>query len=230
MSVRCISLVTALTVLISVSGCAAATPPSPTALPEPTSTTIPLPPLTGSGGGRIAFAANRDGNYEIYVMNADGTDPGRLTHNLYEDRDPVWSPDGTQIAFSTFHGGGTDIYVINADGSNLRRLTTKGGGGPAWSPDGGCIAFSRYEPDSDLFVMNADGSEERQLTDTGRDRSVFSPDWSPDGTQIVCVVDSNPRRALDEVSPSTCWISLTSPQARPPVWPTCGRCPASVSG
>jgi Tol biopolymer transport system component len=200
MCVRYTSLVAVLTILTMVCGCAGATPPPPTAMPEPTRTTTPLPPLSGSGGGRIAFATNRDGNYEIYVMNADGTDPRRLTYNPYEDRDPVWSPDGTQIAFSTSYGGSTDIYVINADGSNLRRLTTKGGGGPAWSPDGARIAFSRYEPDSDLFVMNADGTEERQLTDTGRDRSVFSPDWSPDGTQIVCVVDTNPRRALDEVS------------------------------
>ncbi|UCC75982.1 MAG: PD40 domain-containing protein [Anaerolineales bacterium] len=189
-----------LLLVLSLGGCAQATPAPPTATPQPTATSTSLPPLSGSGGGRIAFATNRDGNYEIYVMNADGTDQRRLTYNPYEDRDPVWSPDGTQIAFSNYEAGHTDIYVINADGSNLRRLTTKGGGAPAWSRDGARIAFSRNEPATDLYVMNADGTGAQQLTDTGTDRAVFSPDWSPDETHMVCVVDANPVRALEEVS------------------------------
>jgi len=200
MTTRRIALVVALIVLTLGSSCAGPVGQPPTAMPEPTRTPTPLPPLSGSGGGRIAFATNRDGNYEIYAMNADGTDPRRLTYNPYEDRDPVWSPDGTQIVFSTFHGAGTDIYVMDADGSNLQRLTTKGGGEPAWSPDGQSIAYSRNEPGSDLFVINADGSEERQLTDTGRDIAVFNPDWSPDGTRLVCLVVSNPLSVKDAVS------------------------------
>jgi TolB protein len=200
MSIRCFALIAALIVLTLGSGCAETTPPLPTAMPEPASTPTPLPPLSGSGGGRIAFATNRDGNYEIYVMNADGTDQRRLTYNPYEDRDPVWSPDGSQIAFSTYYVGHTDIYIVNADGSDLRRLTTKGGAGPAWSRDGGQLAFSRNEPGTDLFVVSADGTDERQLTETGRDAAVFNADWSPDNTRIVCAVDSNPASIGDTVS------------------------------
>jgi len=74
------------------------TPAPPTA--RPTATANSLPPLSGSGGGRIAFSSNRDGNYGLHIMNSDGTDQWRLTKSLYEDRHPVWSPDGTRIAAS----------------------------------------------------------------------------------------------------------------------------------
>ena len=71
------------------------TPIPPTETPTPTATPIPptpLPPLTGSGGGVIAFTSGRDGNYGIYVMNADGTDQRQLTDEYVWS--PAWSPDG----------------------------------------------------------------------------------------------------------------------------------------
>jgi len=175
----------ALIVLTLIAGCEGASP-----TPTPVPPTAALPPLTGSGGGRIAFESKRDGNYEIYVMNADGTDQRRLTRDPHEDEHPAWSPDGIQIAFASSRHGHFDIYVMNADGSNLRRLTTKGDAYyPAWSPDGTRIAFS---DDGDIYVMNADGSNRQRLTQTSADMDVFDPHWSPDGTQIVCVGDSDP--------------------------------------
>jgi Tol biopolymer transport system component len=49
--------------------------------------------------GKIAFASERDGDFEIYLMNADGSDPTRLTTNPADDREPAWSPDASEIAF-----------------------------------------------------------------------------------------------------------------------------------
>ncbi len=159
--------------------------------PTPTAT---LPPLTGSGGGRIIFSSRRgEGDYAIYVMNADGTDKRRLTRNPYEDEEAVWSPDGTQIAFNIDdYAGRCDIHVMNADGSNRRQLTTKGKtGSPAWSPDGTQIAFVRYERDGgDLYVMNADGAHKQRLTQIENGR-VSNPAWSPDGTHIACDFSSS---------------------------------------
>jgi Tol biopolymer transport system component len=76
----------------------------------------------------MAFVSDRDGNGEIYVMNADGSAQRRLTRNPASDGPPVWSPDGRKIAFVrvtddlTF---GSEIYVMNADGSGQRRLTPR---------------------------------------------------------------------------------------------------------
>jgi len=140
------------------------------------------------------------------MMNTDGTDQRRLTNNPREDGHPAWSPDCHQIAFDSDRSGHFDIYVMNADGSNVRRLTNKGDNGyPAWSPappgGGTRIAFSRYDPGSDLYVMNADGANQQRLTQTGVggvDMDVFDPAWSPDGTQIACVIDSNPALSDEE--------------------------------
>jgi len=151
------------------------------------------PPLSGSGGGMIAFASERDGRLAIHVMNADGVEQGsrdqrKLTDFADMEAYPDWSPDGKQIAFHAHHGSRVwSIYVINADGveqgsRNRRRLTDSEtrDAAPVWSPDGAQIAFSR---DGDVWVMNADGSDQRQLT-TDPSNDSFT-DWSPDGKQIV---------------------------------------------
>ena len=67
---------------------------------------------------KIAFASLRDGNYEIYVMNADGSAQARLTNDGAVDLEPAWSPDGSKIAFTR----GSDIFVMNPDGSAAAQL------------------------------------------------------------------------------------------------------------
>lgn len=93
--------------------------PSITPTTSPTETTLPtvtatlLPPLSGSGGGIIAFTSDRDNNSEIYIMNADGSDPQRLTDHPFSDTSPMWSPDGTQIVFVSARDGNRNIYIMN---------------------------------------------------------------------------------------------------------------------
>jgi Tol biopolymer transport system component len=67
---------------------------------------------------KIAFASDRDGNGDVYVMDANGNNASRLTNTRAIDRAPVWSPDGKRIAFSSDGDGPSEVYVINADGSN----------------------------------------------------------------------------------------------------------------
>ena len=161
-------------------------------------TRVPLPfpidemelkSVAGSSSGKIAFASNRGGNWDIYVMNTDGSNVQRLTNHPDYDSEPSWSPDGTKIAFTSDRDGSNDIYVMNADGSNLVNLSQTTGdineSEPAWSPDGSKIAFrgNREVNPDDIFVMNSDGSNPINLTQKpGRDTY---PAWSPDGTKIA---------------------------------------------
>jgi hypothetical protein len=160
-------------------------------------TCAPLPPITG----RLAFVSERDGNSEIYAINADGTDLVRLTSNAATDVDPAWSPDGTRIAFVSNRDAGqerSDIYVMDADGSNVVRLTFGSINiGPSWSPDGSKIAFTSdwraYDFVYDLYVARTDGSGittllEGPFLSVDALRFYFQPAWSPDGRRIAVVV------------------------------------------
>ena len=98
------------------------------------------------GAGRIAFVSTRDGGTEIYVMNFDGGDQRRLTHDLREKGEPAWSLDGRYLSY---HGkdasGRTGIHVISVDGTSLRRLTDSNDMGAVWSPDERSMAFYSFE-------------------------------------------------------------------------------------
>jgi WD40 repeat protein len=138
--------------------------------------------------GKIAFSSSRDGNAEIYTMNADGSAQTRLTNTPAGEDQAAWSPDGQRIAFVSNRDFNFEIYTMNADGSGPTRLTTnpKIDAQPAWSPDGQRIAFVSERPTLEkLWMMNADGSNQTSLDAT----IVFSvndrhPTWSPDGQRI----------------------------------------------
>ena len=79
-----------------------------------------------SGPVEIAFESFRDGDFEIFVMDADGTNVRQLTANEDYDYRPAWSPDGKQIVFISDRYGDKEIFVMDADGTNVRQLAQKG--------------------------------------------------------------------------------------------------------
>jgi Tol biopolymer transport system component len=150
--------------------------------------------------GEIAFTVDSpDGSdFDIWVMNADGTNAHGLAIGPERDSEPAWSPDGTQIALvrsppippsHVISGGGEAIFVVNANGTGLRRLTQPPHDAvddePAWSPDGSAIVFrSNRGGNFNIWLMDADGMDLRRITDGSYDAE---PTWSPDGSQIAFV-------------------------------------------
>jgi Tol biopolymer transport system component len=100
-------------------------------------------PVWSPDGAKIAFLSYRDGLLELYVMEASGANPTRVTHNVGFTGAFVWSPDGGRLAFASEQDGEPELYVTDVDGSNVVRLTNSVGftGSFVWSPDGGRIAF-----------------------------------------------------------------------------------------
>lgn len=151
---------------------------------------ISYDPAWSPDGKKIAYAVSQKaGAPQIYVMNADGTNPQNLTNDDSTNNGfPDWSPDGSQIVFwsQPVGGGGrkSEIYLMDASGKNRRRLagTEHIDWEPAWSPDGQNILFS--SADGHIYMVDANGKNLTRLTHVGVNSS---PVWSPDGQEIAFV-------------------------------------------
>ncbi len=161
-------------------------------------------PRWSPDGKKIAFTRYMDRTQsqttaEVFVMNADGTNPQRLTYNNVFDVDSSWSPDGKRIAFTSTRTGAWEVFVIELATRTLTQITgfeeDAGSASPDWSPDGTQIVFERFisigngiSPKT-IYVMSADGQHQRPVL---RDPPLkgpltlrYFPRWSADGQRLL---------------------------------------------
>ncbi|MBN2387668.1 MAG: serine/threonine-protein kinase [Anaerolineales bacterium] len=175
--------------------------PTRTAYPtvEPTATGTPDTPVAPPDDyiGQLAFASDRNGVPQIFLMNWDGNGRQRLTSLPDGACQPSWSPDGTQIVFISPCLERVDLYqdsllyIMNADGTDVTPLLNSQPGDfdPAWSPDGTRIAFTSLRDGyPQIYVLDLRDNELARLTDTPSDVQALQPAWSPDGIQIAYAV------------------------------------------
>ena len=173
-------------------------------------------PAWSPDGKKIAFASNRNKDHiQIWVIDADGKNPTRLTDGL-RDENPDWSPDGKTIVYDAhLHPDEHDIApggitAMDADGNNKRLLTGEGAH-PSWSPDGKRIAFISGQ----IYVMDADGQNQTQLTHDPVNKRF--PCWSPDGMSIA-YVDNHVIWAMDSDGENQRQLTRKLVRVSQPTW------------
>ena len=141
-----------------------------------------------AGFGTIAFASQRMGNSDIYIVNTESGNLERLTTDLARESAPTWSPDGRFLAYTYNVDGNSEIYVMDIRTKERRQLTHNLGDDyfPAWSPDGKWIAFvsGSHGQNVDIYRMDRDGTHLKRLTDRGQNGR---PTWAPDSQWIAFV-------------------------------------------
>ena len=149
-------------------------------------------------GSKVAMILSKAGSPNVWVANADGSNPKQLTTGT-EDSSPCWSPDGEWICFATKSHERRRLAKVSSSGGEVQYLNTTGAANPTepdWSPDGKWIAFTRQAGNFDICVMPADGSVAPVILVSGQ-----NPSWSPnsrtlvfnrgpnDGEQVLAVLD-----------------------------------------
>jgi Tol biopolymer transport system component len=194
-------------------------------------------PTSGSNAaarnGLIAFTSDRDGDYDIWTMRADGSHLRKLTKDRQEDHCPSWSPDGRWIAFTRRNVHLADLFVMRADGSHVRRVLKLRGAEtcPRWSPDGNRLAFVRMDgtlpsPVHAVYTVGVDGrglrklsplNEAWEITDWGRNaRILFESDYPPETRLSIWSMraDGSDRRRITEGLTETHRHPRWSPDSR----------------
>jgi len=164
-------------------------------------TAVATEPAFSPDGSRIAFTSTRDGQPEIYVMDADGTGAGRLTNSPGADGDASFTDDGQAVVFHSQRTGHRQIFLQPITSSDAVRLTQEPADNsqPTVSPDGETIAFvSNREGNNHIWLMSKDGSSQRPVT-RGPQSKEAAPRFLRDGSLAYLVEQKESGRTITQV-------------------------------
>jgi Tol biopolymer transport system component len=189
--ILCLSVI----VFLIQTGCNPAKPvstPSVTLFPPmPANTPSPSPALkVSSDDGVIAYTSWRNSNWQVYLMNPEGSGQTQVTVNVKGGYEPNWSPDGTKLVFQ--YSGFWVANIVSGEISPIplsvksNKLPNEYLVKPSWSPDGEWLAFlNEGGTQGDIYLIRPDGTDLKRLTDSNdvsRDGNLV---WSPDGKQLA---------------------------------------------
>jgi eukaryotic-like serine/threonine-protein kinase len=132
--------------------------------------------------GKLVYSSNMAGAFDLYLMDASGANPKRLTANSGMNSQPSTSQNGRYIIFSSDRTGVPHIWRMDVDGGNQKQLSDKSDVSPGCSPDDSWVVYVSTANKETIWKVGIDGGQPLQLTENFS----FSPAISPDGKQIAC--------------------------------------------
>ncbi len=178
-------------------------------------------------GNSIVFESDRDGNWEIYLIDGEGENIRRLTNNPADDRRPTWHPNGKKLLFESNRSGTNQLYTLKLGSGTAQKLKNLGTAGEPifaeFSPNGKNIAVSIQEAEQQgsLALLNKKGKLRRKLVHN--DYRNFYPKWSKDGVEILFFSRKDTENNDDEIYRLNI---RTGTEKRLTQWPKHNFCPS----
>ncbi|MBP8297419.1 MAG: PD40 domain-containing protein, partial [Burkholderiales bacterium] len=168
----------------------------------------------------LAVVLTKDGNSQMYSVNADGSGVQRLASSPGIDTEPTFSPDGSYIYFTSDRGGAPQIYRVSAGGGDPQRVTFDGtyNVSPHLSPDGKSLAYITRNGGFRVALMDLATRQTQILTDSAKDES---PSFAPNGRMILYASEIGGRGVLAAVSTDgriKQRLSVAAADVREPAW------------
>ena len=189
-----------------------------------------------NGHSQIAFVANLNGNWDLFIADDNGNNPIQLTKTEYDEKDPSWSPDKKTIVYATSDGQLNIINLETKESHHIAKTKLKTPKiSPSFSPDGKEIAFAQFRlpeegDDTDLMLYNLETKKLSRIIDQYAIQ--MWPVWSPDGSRIVYAnmhCSGECGRLIQELwiaAPTEKWsrqLLLTHAFCQQPVWSPDGK-------